>query len=398
MAEPRDGPSRRDLLNYVALGTASIAGAAGVYEYLVRPDGEAGSNGASETPSGEPGTSEITTEESVDGTAHRTAEREDVETYPGVDSLPNPMEVDASNPFVYLNDQSTDNYMGELALAMADSGTVSLRAFILGYPREVWKKESKYQSHREEYVRNHRKMYQKAVESGFERLPEPTLGVFEQHQKPPSGRIQDTETIGSDGTEAIVSAARSASPDSPVVIAAGGDLCTVADAYLMDPSIADSLVVYWHEQVADINDQSGYNIQNSGWSAAVVLNRLAVVLDHSSGGFTITQAEVTDRIPSPLDTYMQEKEHWKWGNPLRSDTWSDRGEHDGSDEKALLLGVFPDTRSKTGTVSVSGIQSAEWDYPSDQVLPVVETGTGDSHLYEAYELTDMRRAFWDSWS
>ena len=241
----------------------------------------------------------------------------DAGEYPGYESLPDPLAVNSSNPFVQLNDQSTDNYMGELALAMADSNTVDLRGFLLGYPREVWKNEKKYGRHREECVTNHKRMHRKAVESGMEQLPSPQFGVFDHHQKPSSGRIEDTEPIGSEGTDLIIAEAKQASRENPLVVAVGGDICTVADAYLTDPSIADSLVVYWHEQVDDINEQSGYNIQNSGWSAYVTLQRLATVLDHNRGGYTITEAEVENRVPSPLNEYMMTKEQWNWGNPLQ---------------------------------------------------------------------------------
>mgnify|MGYP006288523169 CR=1 FL=1 len=322
---------------------------------------------------------------------------DDAGEYPGYENLPNPLDVDSSNPFVQLNDQSTDNYMGELALAMADSDTVDLRGFLLGYPREVWKNETKYERHREEYVTNHEKTYRMAVESGMENLPSPEFGVFDHHEKPSSGRVEDTDAIGSAGTDLIVEEARNASPENPLVVAVGGDVCTVADAYLTDPSIADSLVVYWHEQVADINEQSGYNVQNSGWSAYVALTRLATVLDHSRGGYTITEEEVENRVPSPLDEYMMSKEHWKWGNPLQSTDWSDEGEFGAGDEKALLLAAYPFTREGSEPMSVSGLQRAEWDYEPKNVLPTLSSGDSDSRLVEIPNTERLKSVFWQSW-
>lgn len=317
--------------------------------------------------------------------------------YPGYESLPNPLDVDSSNPFVQLDDQSTDNYMGELALAMADSRTVDLKGFLLGYAREVWKGKEKFERHRQKSVANHKQMYRKAVESGMENLPSPQFGVFEHHEKPPSGRIEDTETIGSEGTNLIVEEARNASPENPLVVAVGGDVCTVADAYLTDPSIADSLVVYWHEQVEDVNEQSGYNIQNSGWSAYVTLKRLATVLDHNRGGHSITEEAVEERVPSPLNEYMMTKRHWDWGNPLESTDWSDEGEAVAADEKALILAAYPFTRTGSDPMSVSGLQRADWDYEPKDVLPTLSSGDSDSRLIEIPGIERSKSAFWRSW-
>jgi hypothetical protein len=317
--------------------------------------------------------------------------------YPGYENLPDPLDVDSSNPLIYLNDHTTDNYMGELALAMADSGTADLRGFLMSYPREVWINTDKYQRIRSGFIENHKRVHRKAIQSGMTDLPPPQFGVFDQHDKPASGRIEDTDVIGSEGTRLIVEEARNASPEKPVVVAAGGDLCTIADAYLKDPSIADSLVVYWHEQVADINSQSGYNVQNSGWSAYVALSRLSTVLDHNRGGFVITREEVEDRIPSPLDEYMMTKEHWKWGNPLRSTDWSERGEWDAGDEKALLLAAYPGVRDGSNPMTVSGVQQADWPYNPKDVLPTVSPGDPDSKLIEIPGIQSSTEAFWRSW-
>jgi len=241
-------------------------------------------------------------------------------------------------------------------------------------------------------------MHEKAVESGMSNLPPPEFGVFDQHDKPESGIIEDTKPIGSTGTDRIIEAARMATPEDPLVVTVGGDLCTVADAYLIDPSIADSLVVYWHEQVEDINEQDGYNIQNSGWSAYIVLKRLSVVLDHDSGGLSITQEEVADQIPSPLDRYMMSKEHWNWGNPLQSTDWSARGEHEISDEKPLLLAVFPDIRLSNRRMAVSGVQRADWDYTPKSVLPAVTSGQDDSELVQITNIRASNQTFWNGWN
>lgn len=307
----------------------------------------------------------------------------------GPRELPDPLAVDASNPFVYINDQSTDNYNAELALAMADKGIIDLRGFVVGYPREPWMKEAEYQRHKEEYVTHHRLVRQKAEEAGFRNLPPAHLGLFEHLKRPPSGRIEDTKPIGSPATEVIVREAKKASRDRPLVIVAGGDVCTVADAYVTDPSIADSVVLYWHEEVSHINEQAGYNVQNSGWSAYIVLNRIATVLDTHEGSPRITRQRVVEEIPNPLRDYMLTKEHWKYGNPL-----SDGVKHEG-DVKALLLAAFPYTRGRSRFLQVTGTQPAKW-FGGAEVLPTVASSTSRSHLVEI-EIQEAVRAWWEAW-
>lgn len=365
-------PTRRALLRSAGLATPAVCSALAGCEFT------------SDSGGGPTATETATATESPGGSQ-------------GSVSLPDPLSVDGSNPLVFIDDQLLDSYMGELALGMADSGTAPLTGFLVGYPREVYKDSDRYDRQRELATSNLREMRRVADRSGLENLPPAELGVFEQHPKPPSGAIEDTEPIGSAGTDRIVAAARAATPETPAVVAAGGDLCTVADAYLTDPSIADSLVVYWHEQVEDINNQSGYNIRNSGWSGYVALSRLAVVLDHSSGGFTITTEEVEDRIPSPLDQYMLNKEHWNWGNPLASSEFSEPGRHEAHDEKALTLAVFPSTRGETQRMTVTGLQPSDWDYESEMIVPTLGPGSSDSNLVHITDIGDSNQTFWSAW-
>jgi hypothetical protein len=313
---------------------------------------------------------------------------------PDPEKLPDPLAVDGDNPFIYVNDQSTDNYNAELALGLANRGRIDLRGFLVGYPREAWRSSEQdreqYREAKEEFVTHHRRVREMAERSGLQNPPPAELGVFKHHARPESGRIEDTEPIGSPGTERIVREARKASREEPLVIVAGGDLCTIADAYLTAPSIAGSVVVYWHEQEDDINLQDGYNIQNSGWSACIVLSRLATVLDNHRGSPRIEKQRVERSIPDPLRTYMLSKKHWKYGNPLR-----DGVKHSG-DDKALLLAAFPETRGETRYLRVMGRQPAKW-FDGAEVLPTIAPSEGRSHLVQIRETRGATEAWWKAW-
>ena len=277
----------------------------------------------------------------------------DGDGYPGRDALPDPLDVDASNPVVYLNDQSPDNYNGELALSMASDGTVDLRGFLNEFPAEPWVSESDFERRRSVYVSDHRAVRRRAVESGFTDLPPAELGLYERHDRPSSGAVDDTEPIGSPGTDRILEAARAASPDEPLVVACGGSVCTVADAYLRDPSIADSLVVFL--RVGKTVPEAGYNVNNSGWSFHVVAERLPTVLVLADSSPYVTRGRVQSLPDEPLREYMLTKEHPEYGNPVGGgETWD-------GDALATLSPVHPDTRDGTRRVSVDGTRPNPWD-------------------------------------
>jgi len=305
-------------------------------------------------------------------------------------ALPDPLAVDATNPVIYINDQSTDNFNGELVLAMAGTGIIDLRGFIVGYPREPWMKESVYEAAKAEYITHHREVRAKAEESGFSDLPPAELGVFAHQKAPASGVVEDTDPIGSPGTDLIIEEALTATHDRPLVIVAGGDLCTVADAYLTNPVIAGSVVVYWREQVEDINKQAGYNLRNSGWAAYIVLSRLATALDCEQGSPRITEEQVRRDVPSPLREYMLTKQHWQYGLPLR------RGyRHDG-DAKAIILAAFPETRGAARFHRVAGRAPAKW-FGGALLLPRLESSDDPTHIVEISDIhhsTEKWREVW----
>ena len=212
---------------------------------------------------------------------------------------------DRKNPVIYINDQLPDNYGSECALALASNGSINLVGNICSYPIDHWMTDSQYTAIKKQYIHHHRLCHRKALKSGFKNLPGPVLGVFERHKKPVSGKISDTKAIGSAGTDLIIREAHKCSPEVPLVIVTGGNLCTVADAFLQDPSIADKVIIaarLYKKQDLQIT----YNVQSSGWSLSIVLKKLKVVCFPGSNGMTpyITRSEVLELPDTPLKDYM----------------------------------------------------------------------------------------------
>ncbi len=80
--------------------------------------------------------------------------------------------------------------------------------------------------------------------SGFQNLPDPIASIGAPLVTPASGNIDDTQANRSEGALLIVASSKSlALPHRPLVIATGGALTDVADAYLVDPTVTERVVV-----------------------------------------------------------------------------------------------------------------------------------------------------------
>jgi len=294
--------------------------------------------------------------------------------------------MDNSNPFVYINDIPPDNYNGELALGMAShEDGVDLKGYVHEFPKPPWWDDEKYQKVKEEYVGHHRQCRRKAVESGFSDLPPAECGLYQRHDVPESGSIDDTEPIGSTGTRTIVAAAREASREKPLVVVIGGPLSTVADAYLVDPSIRDKIVVFCRFR----RDIDGWNEFLSGWSATVATRRLRTVFCPASGGPLLKRSAVKRRLPDePLKEYMLTKVYDGTSeNPLSS------GEKWEGDAVTTLSAAHPETRGSTEFLRFDGLKT---HWALGKVLPSFLTTTEPTStmVIPEHRHEEMNAAWW----
>jgi hypothetical protein len=144
--------------------------------------------------------------------------------------------VDERNPLLIVNDGATDNWQGEYAVLLAAAGGPPLVGIVVNanYP---W-------PDLDTNVANWHKLVTAARDSGLEGFPEPVASVSSPLVRPANNDIDATAPNRSDGARAIIEAAKSFSlPYRPLAVATGGRLTDVADAYLLEPSIADRIVV-----------------------------------------------------------------------------------------------------------------------------------------------------------
>ena len=210
---------------------------------------------------------------------------------------------DATCPVVYDNDDHRDVYTDEYLYALASAGQIDLRGIITSYPHD--------QDEYREFVAGRTWIVELARQSGMTRLPDPIGGTNVRLARPASGSIEDAAQLDCAGGRLIVEAARDASPERPLVVVMGGPLTSAADAYLIDPSIADRVVVS-----ALFGSFDGFYRWNAGldrWAAQIVVERLRVVIFPEVANLDFAARVPKARLPelpeTPLREWMIAKHH-----------------------------------------------------------------------------------------
>lgn len=175
-----------------------------------------------------------------------------VELDAGSDEARGPLPVDQRSPLVISNDWARDNWQGEYAMLLASSGRLALAGIVVNastiYPGLA------------DNLAQWQAMAKAARDSGMRGIPEPIGSAGPPLQRPASGDVEATTPNGSQGAHFIVeTSARLASPTWPMVVATGGRLTDLADAYLVDHTVADRVVV-----VASAGQTNGQSI-STGW-------------------------------------------------------------------------------------------------------------------------------------
>jgi hypothetical protein len=144
--------------------------------------------------------------------------------------------VDERNPVIVANDSATDNWTGEYAMLLANSGGPPLAGIIVN-PSPYWPDLAAN-------VNKWNELVAAARASGLRNIPDVTGSASDPLVRPDDGAVESTTPNRSDGAKLIVDlSARLSLPWRPLVVVTGSRLTDVADAYLMDPSVADRVVV-----------------------------------------------------------------------------------------------------------------------------------------------------------
>ena len=144
--------------------------------------------------------------------------------------------VDERNPILLANDGVTDNWQGEYAILLANGGGPKLAGIIVN-TSGPW-------PDLDTNIAGWRGLVAAATASGLRNIPDPIASTGPPLTRPASGQIEDTIANRSEGAHLILDTSASLSlPYRPLVVVTGGRLTDVADAYLIDPTVTERVVV-----------------------------------------------------------------------------------------------------------------------------------------------------------
>ncbi len=229
---------------------------------------------------------------------------------------------DHRNPVVYDNDDHRDVYTDEYLLALASAGAIGLPGMVTTYTHD----RDEY----DEFVDGRREIVAKARRSGMKQLPDPVSGPGRALAKPGDRRPESTEPIDTPGSRLILEQAHAASPEIPLVVVCGGPLTAVADAYLLDPSIADRVIVA--ALLASPEGLHGWNCGIDLWAAEIVASRMRLVVFPES-----TNTETAARVPKDALSALPECELREWMIEKRHPTNFGPWDRDADGQPAIAL-------------------------------------------------------------
>lgn len=220
---------------------------------------------------------------------------------------------DNTNPIIYDKDEVINCYMDDYIMALASTGDINLVAMITSSTIQPYNKHVTAQDY-ERMVVQRAEGVNHARASGLYNIPDPIAGPKRHLEKPPLGRIEDTQPIGAPGSWLIVSEAKKATPEKPLVVVMGGALTVASDAYLLDNSIADKVVVAWSGGTTD--GMEDYNGWADAWAACIVLQKLRLVQFPAFQAVPYVPKSRLFELPATeLRQWMINKQHTHWKTP-----------------------------------------------------------------------------------
>jgi hypothetical protein len=218
--------------------------------------------------------------------------------------------VDERNPIVLLNDSSDDNWQGEYAVLLANSGGPPLAGIAVNTSQNWHDIDAN--------IAGWRGLVAAARASGLRDIPDPTASVGATLVRPASGQIDDTAANRSEGARLIVDAsARLSLPYRPLVVVTGGRLTDVADAYLVDRTVTERVVVVSSlgSTTASGAAMAAPNGEMDPWADAIVAARFRFVQVSSFyDQLTDVPASRLPELPAnPFGEWIAAKQPKIWG-------------------------------------------------------------------------------------
>ncbi len=215
-----------------------------------------------------------------------------------------PLPVSARNPILLINDNAYDSWMGELAALGANAGRFNVVGMVVN-TSPYWPDIETNRAGWQEFI-------DAARASGLQNFPDIVLSTSASLVPPGNGNVDATVPNGSAGAQFIVEAALEyGTPELPLAVISGSTLTEVAEAYLMDPTVAERMVALASMglQTDEGSVMGGPNGEHDPWASAIVARRLPLVQVNAyyEQVEDLPEARVPELPANPFGRWMADK-------------------------------------------------------------------------------------------
>jgi len=289
-----------------------------------------------------------------------------------------PLPVNEHNPVVLLNDSWSDNWSPEYAALLANHGGPPLAAIVVN--------ATQYWPDLDANLAGWREFVQTARESGLGALPDPVRSEARQLVVPPDRQVGSTTPNNSAGAQLILRKSKELSlPGQPLVVVSGSQLTDIADAYLLDPTVADRVVVV--AQLGSYAEPKAAMAEPNGdldpWADWIVAQHFAYVQlsVHYDQGADLTVDDFARLPANRFGTWLSDK-HGKLS------------ELESASEQEAILAVA-DARFVAAVVPGRPDTSPGFNVPPGQGPSIVPSDGGNVWLVTQIDPTVPRARLWD---
>jgi hypothetical protein len=283
--------------------------------------------------------------------------------------------VNADDPVILLNDSTQDNWHGEYAFLLARGGGPAVEGIVVS-TGGIW-------TDLDANTRGWEQLTAAVRDSGFADVPEPLASLSNPLQRPNDDDIDSTVANDSPGARFIAEESRRlfAATAKRVALAVGGRFTDVADAYLIDPTVTDRVVV-----VASAGSDLGGdgtraeigrpNGEMDPWAVEIVVRKFIYVqvAAHYDQLTDVPDERVADLPENPLGMWISQKRSGIAPNVLAAD------------QVSVLVAGLPSFTTQHSRVSPS---------PEMAAVPTLETDVeGSDYLVQAVDGAAATRRFW----
>lgn len=288
-----------------------------------------------------------------------------------------PLPVDERNPVIIENDNVNDNWMGEYSLLLANQGALSIAGVIVC--------SSNYWPDLNSNVMGWTKLVNAARGSGLVDIPDVTVSAGAPLVAPADAQIDSTLPNNSTGAQRIIELSRQLSkPSRPVVVLVGTQLTDLADAYLVDHTVVDRVVVVaaLGSLMAPKALMTGPNGDLDPWADWIVAHRYQYIQVTAFYDQTqdVKASDLGNLPQTPLGDWIAQKQPGI--SPLPQ----------ASDQITVLTTALP--QFATTVQRVSPDASAKFGSPKGQGPPLVPDDTGNARVVTKIAAPLAASAFW----